>query len=123
MGDLGPESAIFIIKQDFQWTDWDTNPAPKPQPTIRPACKMCMGKDGAESGGVANRRLVCLKIHAIRGSPRLTLVMILCYTCRKEPSITIIRGFPQQLMKTDAESQSQMLGRVWGILQKTVRKG
>jgi hypothetical protein len=32
-----------------------------------------------------------LETHDMRGSPPLTLLMILCYTCRQEPSITIIR--------------------------------
>ena len=59
------------------------------QPTMCPACKMCRGKDGAESEGVA--KLVNLETHAIRGSPPLTLLMILCYICRQEPSIIVIR--------------------------------
>ena len=48
----------------------------------------------------------------------LTLLMILCYTCRQEPSITVILiGFIQQLM--DAETHNQALGRVQEVLWKS----
>jgi hypothetical protein len=40
---------------------------------------------------------------------------------RQEPSITVIRGFTQQLKKTDAETHNQTLGRAWGRMEKIYR--
>ena len=58
----------------------------------------------------------------MRGSLPMTLLMVFCYTCRQEPSITHTRSFTQQLMETDAKTYSQTLGRAWEILGKRGRK-
>jgi hypothetical protein len=55
------------------------------------AYKMCREKLGAEIERMDNQCLAQLELHVTRGSPLLTLLRILCYTCRQEPSITIIR--------------------------------
>ena len=44
--------------------------------------------------------------------------LVFCHTQRSLPSSLAIRGITQQLMETDAETQSQTLGRAWGSLQK-----
>ena len=40
--------------------------------------------------GMANKWLAQLKNNVFRESPQWMLFMIFCYTCRQEPSITII---------------------------------
>jgi hypothetical protein len=60
--------------------------------------------------GMANQWLAQLDTHAMRESPPLTLLMILCCTCRQEHNCHL-RGFTQQLMESDAESQRQTLVR------------
>jgi hypothetical protein len=54
----------------------------------------------------------------------LTLLMILYYACREEPSITVLRGSTKQLIETDAETHSQAmaLSNVWGLIWKSWRK-
>lgn len=41
--------------------------------------------------------------------------MILCYACRQEPRITLLRGFIQQRMETDVHTHSQTSGGIWGL--------
>ena len=54
-------------------------------------------------------------------SQPLILLVILCYACRKEPSITgPPRGFIQQRIEMDAETNSQILVGAQGVLQKIV---
>jgi len=78
MEDMEPEPAISVTRQDFQWKE------PLDPPFLLPT--RCAGvKDGAEFEGRANKRLVQLESHTMRGSPPLTL----CYTCRQEPSVTV----------------------------------
>jgi hypothetical protein len=48
--------------------------------------------------------------------------MIFCYACRQEPSVTVLRGFIQQLMEIDAETHRQTLGWALGVLWKRQRK-
>jgi len=87
------------------------------KPPICPACKMCRGKDRAEFSERANQRLAQLETQAMRDSPRLTLLMIFCYTSRQMPSITVIReAFTPQLMRTDLQTHNQILKVAWGIL-------
>jgi hypothetical protein len=48
--------------------------------------------------------------------------MILCNVCRQEPSISLLRGFIQQLMEKDAEKHSKTTGGAPGVLWKSKRQ-
>lgn len=49
-------------------------------------------KEGSSGGGgCGQRERLQMETHAMRGSPLLTLLMILCYACTQDPSITVIR--------------------------------
>jgi len=45
------------------------------------------------------------------------MIPCLCYTCRSEPSTIIVRGFIRQLMRADAETHRQTLGRAQRALE------
>jgi hypothetical protein len=77
------EQVIFCNKARRPMGDWNTNPGTKPSIyTLSPAYKMSKGKDGAETGEMASQRLVQLDTHAMRRSLPLTLLMVICHTCR-----------------------------------------
>lgn len=68
-----------------------TNPAAIPQTPNLSCLQEVQGvKDGAEYEGKADQWLTHLEIHAVRGSPPWTL-MILRYIYRQESSIAVIR--------------------------------
>jgi hypothetical protein len=68
----------------------DINPPPKPSTQFFfSAYKMQRDKDGAESEGMANQSLDQLESHSKGESQPLTLLMIFCYACRQELSITV----------------------------------
>lgn len=71
-----------VIRQDFQWRD-KTH-------IFFPAYKRCKENERAESKRIANQLLAQLKSCAMRESSPLTLLVILCYTCRQEASIEVI---------------------------------
>ena len=52
-------------------------------------CEMPRDEDGAEAERTDIQWLPQLETHPIWESQRLTLLMILCYACRQEPSITV----------------------------------
>jgi hypothetical protein len=56
--------------------------------TICPAYMVCRGKNVAEIEEIHNQCLAQLEPQAMRESLPLTLLMILCYTCRHASSIT-----------------------------------
>ena len=58
-------------------------------PKICPAYKMCRDKDGAETEGMVNQCLAQLETHPMLENQSLTLLMILCYVCRQELSISV----------------------------------
>jgi hypothetical protein len=47
-------------------------------------------------------------------SQPLTLLMILCYACRQEPSLSV-----QQWMEADTETHSQTSGGAWRVRRKS----
>ena len=54
-----------------------------------PAYKMCRNTDEAETKRTVNQWLPQLEIHPTRERQPLTLLVILCYACRQESSITV----------------------------------
>jgi hypothetical protein len=50
---------------------------------------MCRDNEGAETKGTTNQGLPQLGTHPILGSQPSTLLMIFCYACKQEPSITV----------------------------------
>jgi hypothetical protein len=59
------------------------------QPKIYPPYEMCRYEYGAQTEGTINEWLAQLKTYSKRDSQTLTLLMILWYTSRQEPSITV----------------------------------
>ena len=57
-------------------------------PEICPDCKASRDNDGAEIESLDNQWLAQLETHPMGESQLLTLLMILCCTCRQEPSTT-----------------------------------
>lgn len=88
---------------------------------------MCRDTEGAEIEGMTNQWLA----HAMRESPPLILLMIFRYTCRPEPSITVIweafpRGWWKQMQRPIAKHQVALYGRgvtntQWKPLKKNIR--
>ena len=50
---------------------------------------MFRDKDRAEMEGTASQRLVQIETHSMGKKQSMTLLMIFCYACRQESSITI----------------------------------
>ena len=68
----------------------DINYAQNLLPQVYPAYQKCRNKDGTETDGMANQWLAQLEIHSMGRHQSLTLLMILCYACKQEPSITVL---------------------------------
>jgi hypothetical protein len=105
-------SAGYLIfkecSQDFQWRDKYSNPQTF-DPKLCPAYNHCRDKDGAETEEA-------VETHLMGKHQPLTQLMILCYACRQEPSITIFWGSNQE---TDAKTYYQTLDRAQGVLWKS----
>ena len=50
---------------------------------------------------------VKLETHPMGKHQSLTLLMILCYACRQESSVALLRGSIKQLIQTDGDTDSQ----------------
>jgi hypothetical protein len=92
------------------WPAWSTDRVPgqlglhsettsqKPKTThpqslqLYPIYKIYRDKDGAEGGwgGMANQCLAQIETYPMGKNQFLTLLMILCYVCRQNPSITVL---------------------------------
>ena len=59
-----------------------------------PAYKMFRDKDGAERKQMSNWRLPQIETLPLGKNKSLKLLMILCYVCRQEPSITVLWKAP-----------------------------
>lgn len=73
---------------------------------ICPASKKCRDKDGAMIEETANQQLALLETQPMGEHQPLT-ILLLCCAYRQEPTITPLRGFPEQPMETDAETHNQ----------------
>jgi hypothetical protein len=78
-------------RQDFQWRGGGHYPTHKTfDLKFALPTKICRDKDGAEIERMANKWLGQLETHTMGENQSLTLLMISCYICRQEPSITVI---------------------------------
>jgi hypothetical protein len=73
---------------------------------------MYRDKDGAETEGTTNQWLSQLETYIMWESQPLTLLMILCYACRQEPSMTVFweassRSWWRQMQRPTAKHQSE----------------
>lgn len=114
---MEPELAIYCNQAKLPMEGLGHRPIHKtlgPQFVLPSRCGRLT--DGTEFEEKANWCLAQFETHAMRGSPAPTLLMIFCYTCSQHTGHQ--RGFIQQLMETEAESQSQTVSRAWRILWK-----
>ena len=81
---FGSQARLLVIKPP-------NDPENLP-PKMCPAYKMFKDKDRAETDGMANQCLAQIETYAMRKSQSLTLtlLMILSYTYRQDPSIIVL---------------------------------
>jgi hypothetical protein len=81
---------------------------------------MCKDNDTEEIQVVAKQRLFQVEIHPMGESQSMTLLMILCSTCRQELQHNFpLRGFVHQLVEMDAKAHSRTLGQEQRVLWKS----
>ena len=83
-----PIKVISSNQKDSQ-RRYKNNNSPNPHPKMCPVYKMCREKDRAEVDRMANKGLLQIKTH-LMGKNQSTLLMIICYACRQQRSITIL---------------------------------
>jgi hypothetical protein len=76
-------------------------------------------KDRVKIEGMANQCLAQLETHPKGKNQFLTLLMIVCYACRQEPSITVLWEASPSLIETYAEAHSQSLDGIQGVWCKS----
>jgi hypothetical protein len=87
-GNMEPEEATSC--KDPQWRDEDINPPTKLLAPNLPCLKKCKEKDGSEPEKVTNKYWTQLENHPRSKHQSLTLLIIFCYACRQEPSVTVL---------------------------------
>jgi hypothetical protein len=90
---------------------------------------MCRNKDRAEIEGMTNQCLSQLETHPMGESQPLMLLMIFCYGCRQEPSISVSweassSNWWKQMQRPTAKHQAEVkkpCERVWDRIEQARR--
>jgi hypothetical protein len=88
---MEPELAISCNQARFPMEGLGQQPSHK---TLDPQFVLPTGYAGIKDGAKFGRAIQCLaqlETHAMRGSPLLTLLILLFYICRQEPHITDVK--------------------------------